>query len=254
MRGTVARKARIFVTGAIPFVGVVVLWQLAAADSGPRAIFLPPPLRVIHELRDLFVYQGFARDVAISIYRVTAGFLLAACIAVPLGLVAGTSRLGDLLIQPINDFTRYLPVPSLIPLFILWTGIGDVEKVLVIFVGTVFQVIPLVADTARGVPREFVDLALTNGASRWQVLRRIVWPWCFPQVYDHLRVALGWAWSYLVIAELVAAVSGIGHVIIQAQRFIQTARVMAGIGTIGVVGLLFDQLFRLPRRRLFPWT
>lgn len=250
----IVTRTRRIVTAALPFVAIVLLWQLASAETGPRAIFLPTPLRVLRELRDLFFDQGFARDIAISIYRVSVGFLLAAVVAVPFGLLAGTSRLADLLIQPINDFTRYLPVPSLIPLFILWVGIGDSEKIVVIFVGTVFQVIPLVADTARSVPREFVDLALVSGASRWDVLRRIVWPWSAPAVYDELRVALGWAWSYLVIAELVAAESGIGHVIIQAQRFIQTGRVMAGIVTIGLVGLLFDQLFRLPRQRLFPWT
>jgi NitT/TauT family transport system permease protein len=250
----IVTRTRKIVTAALPFVVIVLLWQFASAETGPRAIFLPTPFRVLRELRDLFFDQGFVRDIAISIYRVSVGFLLAAIVAVPFGLLAGTSRLADLLIQPINDFTRYLPVPSLIPLFILWVGIGDPEKIVVIFVGTVFQVIPLVADTARSVPREFVDLALVSGAGKWSVLRGIVWPWSAPAVYDELRVALGWAWSYLVIAELVAAESGIGHVIIQAQRFIQTGRVMAGIVTIGLVGLMFDQLFRLPRRRLFPWT
>ena len=82
----------------------------------------------------------------------------------------------------------------------------------------------------------------------------MVLPWCGPAIYDHCRVALGWAWSYLIVAELVAADLGIGHVIIQAQRFIQTGDVIAGILVIGLIGLIFDQLIRLPRSRIFPWA
>jgi len=127
------------------------------------------------------------------------------------------------------------------------------EKIVVIFLGTVFQVIPLVADTAKNIPRNLIDLGYTCGASRRQVLTKVILPWCAPTIYDHLRVALGWAWSYLVVAELVAASSGIGHVIIQSQRFIQTSRVMAGIIVIGIIGLFFDLCFKLPKRRIFPW-
>ncbi len=145
-------------------------------------------------------------------------------------------------------------MPSLVPLCILWVGIGDLNKILVIFIGTVFQVIPLVADTARNVPGSLVDSARVHGASQLQILRRVIVPWCAPTIYDHCRVALGWAWSYLVVAEIVATTSGIGRVIIQAQRFIQTPRVMAGILVIGVLGLIFDQTAKAIKPRLFPWT
>jgi NitT/TauT family transport system permease protein len=125
---------------------------------------------------------------------------------------------------------------------------------LVIFLGTVFQLVPLVADTARGVPESLIDMTRIFGASRLRVVTKAVIPWCMPTVYDHCRVGLGWAWSYLIVAELVATTSGIGRVIIQAQRFIQTPRVIAGIIVIGLLGLLFDQTFRVARRRVFPWA
>jgi NitT/TauT family transport system permease protein len=239
--------------GALPFCVVLICWQLLGADTGPRSVFLPTPTSVIRALWELFTTQSFLVDIGASIYRVTAGFLLAAVVSVPLGLLAGSVRFLDRLIQPINDFTRYLPVPSLIPLTILWVGIGDAEKILIIFLGTVFQVIPLVADAAANVPSNLIDLGRTSGASKSKILTKVVVPWCLPTIYDQLRVALGWAWGYLVIAELVAATSGIGHVIIQAQRYIQTSRVMAGIVSIGMIGLFFDLCFKFPKKRIFPW-
>jgi len=238
---------------SLPFAVILIAWQLFSTDTGPRSIFLPPPFAVVQATWDLFANQSFLDDVWASIYRVSAGFLWAAVVAVPLGLLAGSIKAVDLLIQPFNDFVRYLPVAAFIPLCILWTGIGDMEKIVVIFLGTVFQVIPLVADTAKNIPRNLIDLGYTCGASRRQVLTKVILPWCAPTIYDHLRVALGWAWSYLVVAELVAASSGIGHVIIQSQRFIQTSRVMAGIIVIGIIGLFFDLCFKLPKRRIFPW-
>jgi NitT/TauT family transport system permease protein len=241
------------VLAAIPFLFVLTCWQLFSAESGPRSIFLPPPLSVAKALAELVSSQRFLSDVGASIYRVSAGFILSAVVAVPLGLWAGFSPVVDRLVQPINDFTRYLPVAALIPLLILWSGIGDAQKILVIFIGTVFQLIPLVADSAANVPRNLIDLAYTSGASRRHIVSKVILPWCAPTIYDHLRVALGWAWSYLVVAELVAASTGIGHVIIQAQRFIQTPRVMAGILVIGLLGLAFDLCFKLPKKRIFPW-
>jgi len=247
------RKLTAVLTAGVPFLLVIIIWQAFSAESGPRSVFLPPPIAVIRSLWELFRQESFIVDIGASVYRVTAGFLLAAFVAVPLGLLAGSIRFIDRLVQPINDFTRYLPVPAFIPLCILWVGIGDAEKILIIFIGTVFQVIPLVADTAANVPRNLIDLGYTSGASRRQTLTKVIFPWCAPTIYDHLRVALGWAWGYLVIAELVAAVSGIGHVIIQAQRYIQTSRVMAGILMIGLIGLFFDLCFKLPKKRIFRW-
>ncbi|WP_437680175.1 ABC transporter permease [Sorangium sp. So ce131] len=229
------------------------VWTLLSRSMESAAVFLPSPLDVLSAGAALFRERDFLSDILASVYRVTVGFAAAAAVAIPVGLLAGTMKPVDALVQPFNDFLRYLPVASLIPLSILWVGIGDAQKIGIIFVGTVFQLVPLVADTAARVPKHLVELGYTMGASSRHVLLRVVLPWCLPTLYDHCRVALGWAWSYLVVAELVAATSGLGHVIIQSQRFIQTGNVMASILVIGLLGLLFDQLFKLPRRRLFPW-
>jgi len=198
--------------------------------------------------------SSFYSDIGWSIYRVTVAFFLSAIVAIPIGILSGRFRGIALFIHPLNNFMRYLPVASLIPLCILWVGIGDLNKILVIFLGTVFQLVPLVADTSSGIPESLIDLSRIQGASRTQVVLKVVVPWCSPTIYDHCRIALGWAWSYLIVAELVATTSGIGRVIIQAQRFIQTPRVIAGIIVIGLLGLSFDQIFKHCRSRIFSWT
>lgn len=253
-RSMYGARAKTLGAAALPFIVVLALWQFFGSAEGPRSIFLPPPTRVLAALIELFSEQDFYADIGWSVYRVTVAFLASVLIAVPIGLLAGRFRPVAAFVHPINDFTRYLPVPSLVPLCILWVGIGDLNKILVIFIGTVFQVLPLVADTVGSVPESLIDVSRVHGASRLKVLTRVVVPWCAPMIYDHCRVALGWAWSYLVVAELVATTSGIGRVIIQAQRFLQTSRVMAGILVIGLLGLGFDQLMKGLRPRLFPWV
>ncbi|HEY5720824.1 MAG TPA: ABC transporter permease [Allosphingosinicella sp.] len=239
---------------ALSFALFILVWFVAGRLTPQADVFLPAPDKVAAALRDLFVEQDFANDVVQSIYRVMLGFALAMVVGYPLGIAIGVSKAWEGWVQPLNEFARYLPVAALIPLVIVWAGIGDLQKILIIFLGTVFQIVPMVSDTAKRVPNTLLELGQMMGFSRWRRVIKIVIPATAPEVYDHARIALGWAWSYLIVAELVAANTGIGHVIIQAQRFIQTADVMAGIITIGVIGLAFDTIFRMPKRAFFPWT
>ena len=135
--------------------------------------------------------------------------------------------------QSLVDFIRYLPVPALVPLTIIWLGIGESSKIALLWIGTFFQLVLLVADDARRVPREYIEIGLTTGAKPRQILRDIVLPAMLPSMVDNLRITLGWCWTYLIIAEIVAADSGIGYVIMSARRYVKTDEVMAGILTIG---------------------
>lgn len=235
------------------FVVFAIAWIVLSNTLQSAAIFLPTPWAVAESGLDLFRLHAFHKDILASVWRVSFGFVAAVFVALPVGVFAGTYKPFDAIVQPFNDFVRYMPVAAFVPLTILWVGVGDIQKITIIFLGTVFQLVPLVTDTVRTIPRHLVDLAYTMGCCPRKVILRVVVPWAAPVVYDHCRVALGWGWSYLVVAELVAATSGIGHVIIQSQRFIQTDNVMAGILAIGIIGLVSDQLFRLPKRRFFPW-
>ena len=237
----------------ISFSTFIGIWFILSITMQSAETFLPSPYKVLLSTVDLFYNHEFHKDILASIWRVTAGFTLALLIGVPAGILIGTTRHVEALIQPLNDFFRYLPVAALIPLTILWCGIDDEQKILIIFIGTVFQLIPLVADSVARTPKNMIELGYTMGYRKWQVVIRVVTPWCAPQIYDHARVSLGLAWSYLIVAELVAAKQGIGHVIIQAQRMIQVDYVMSGILIIGIIGVFFDYMFRLPKSRLFPW-
>lgn len=246
-------RARYLALSGGAFGAGLATWIVLSHTIASAHIFLPGPWAVVESLKELFAH-GFWRDVWASLWRVSLGFAAAVLVSVPVGLLAGCFKSVEALTEPLNDFLRYLPVAAFIPLSILWVGISDVQKALIIFLGTVFQLVPLVADTVARTPRQLVELGYTLGFGRRAAVMRVALPWCAPTVYDHCRVALGWAWSYLVVAELVAANRGIGHVIIQAQRFIRTADVIAGILVIGAIGLFLDQLIRLPRKWFFPWA
>jgi NitT/TauT family transport system permease protein len=189
-----------------------------------------------------------------SSYRVLAGFLLAAVIGVPLGLLMGTFKTVEALVEPLVGFIRYMPASAFIPLFILWLGIGDVEKIGIIFVGSFFQLILMTAVVASSVPKEMLETAYTLGAGRLQVIRRVLLPASLPGIMDTLRIIVGWAWTYIIVAELVAAESGIGYMILNAQRMLQTGSIIFGILSIGMLGIMTDYAFKWLHRWLFPWA
>ena len=233
------------------FVGLVVLWQLIAVFELMPARFLPGPLAVLEALGRMLWQNDFLSDIGISIARVWAAFLLSMIMAVPLGIWMSSYRLVGALTEPVIDFIRYLPVPALVPLLLIWFGIGEESKIAVLWMGTFFQLVLLIADDAKRVPWEYVEIGYTLGAKPRQIIRDIILPSMGPSMVDNLRITLGWCWTYLIVAEIVAANSGIGHAIWSMRRFVKTPEVMAGILTVGVIGLLTDQLIRYAHRRYF---
>jgi NitT/TauT family transport system permease protein len=135
----------------------------------------------------------------------------------------------------------------------LWVGIDEGSKVAIIFIGTFFQMVLMVAEDVRRVPAAQIEAAQTMGATRMEIIQLVLLPSSKPALVDTLRITMGWAWTYLVVAELVAANSGLGYAILKAQRFLQTDKIFAGIILIGLIGLVIDQLFRLLHRKAFPW-
>ncbi len=173
------------------------------------------------------------RNTWASLLVINVGFLLSSLVAVPLGILMGSFRVVAAALEPIVNFTRYLPVTSMIPLLILWIGIGFQEKVAVIFIGTFFQQIVMVSDVSARVPSELFNASYTLGASKWQVVTRVLLPATMPGVMDTLRVTMGWAWTYLVVAELVASSSGLGYMSMQAMRGLHADYIFVGILVIG---------------------
>lgn len=251
-RGQTSHAVDLYV-GVASFLGLIALWWGAAALRIVPPQYLPSPGAVVSALYTLFVEYGFAWDIGVSISRVWAAFLISAAMAIPLGIMMSSFRIVNGISEPVIDFIRYLPVPALVPLTIIWLGIGETSKVTLLWMGTFFQLVLLIADDAKRVPREYIEIGLTVGARSREVLRHIVLPAMLPSMVDNLRITLGWCWTYLIIAEIVAADSGIGYVIWSARRYVKTPEVMAGILTIGVIGLATDQLIRYAHRRYFAY-
>ena len=237
--------------GVIAAALVVAAWEGAARSGMIAPQFLPSPSRVLTALWTMLTQQNLIWHVAVSTARVWVAFLLAAAMAIPIGIVMSSYRIVGAALEPMIDFIRYLPVPALVPLSIIWFGVGEETKVFLLWLGTFFQLVLLVADDMRRVPQEFVEVARTVGANSRQVMTDVALRSMGPTLIDNLRITLGWCWTYLIIAEIVAADSGIGYVIWTARRFVKTPEVMAGVVVIGLIGLVTDQLLRLAHRRLF---
>ena len=241
---------------ALALIGLVLpllLWALVAGREGNDPVFLPGPLAVLTRAVAWWTEDDLLTDVGISIWRVVAGWGLSAAFALPLGLLIGSYRAVQALLEPLTDFIRYMPAVAFIPLVMLWFGIDESSKIAVIFIGTFFQMVLMVAEDVKRVPMSQIEAAQTMGATRGELLQQVILPSAKPALLDTLRITMGWAWTYLVVAELVAANSGLGYSILKAQRFLQTDKIFAGILIIGVIGLAMDQGFRALHRRAFPW-
>lgn len=230
----------------------LLLWVIGSSGEGEH-VLLPGPAKVLARIGLWFHEDDLLGDCLISIVRVVAGWALSAVIAVPLGLFIGTWRVVQALLEPLTDFIRYMPAVAFVPLVMLWVGIDEGAKVAIIFIGTFFQMILMVAEDVRRVPLAQIEAAQTMGATRAEIVEKVIFPSAKPALLDTLRVTMGFAWTYLVVAELVAAQSGLGFAILKAQRFLQTDKIFAGILLIGVIGLVIDQLLRAAHRWAFPY-
>jgi len=235
------------------FLLLLAAWTLVSSTGWVSDFFLPHPLQVLARTWEMYAGGGFLWDISVSIYRVLVGFCLAAVIAVPLGLLMGSMQFFRSLIEPCLAFTRYMPATAFIPLLVLWLGIDDTQKFSVIFVGTFFTLALMVMVSTLAVPIAFIEAAIMLGAKRRQLIFTVILPAAKPAIFNDLRIVLGWAWTYIVIAEIVAASSGIGHVILGASRYMDTATIFVGILSIGLIGLITDLLFNAAGRRLFPY-
>lgn len=235
------------------FVLFVALWAWATFGGYVSKTFLANPLTMLQEGIELLVKHGFLFDIGMTIWRVIGGFVLAAIIAVPLGVLMGAYKPIEAFLEPFVSFARYLPASAFIPLLILWAGIGELQKLLVIFIGAVFQIILMIAVNVGNTRRDLVEAAYTLGAGDSGIIRRVLLPSSAPEIAEILRLVLGWAWTYVIVAELIGSSSGIGHMITDSQALLNTGQIIFGIIVIGLIGLVSDFLFKAFNAWLFPW-
>jgi len=239
---------------ALVGLAILALWCVLSYGQLVRSDFLPTPDEVVLAGINGISDGSLLINTWVSVGEIMSGFIIASILSVPLGILMGSFKIVEAAIEPVTNFVRYLPVSALIPLLILWVGIDIEEKVAVIFIGTFFQQLILIADVSRGVSHDLLDVSYTLGADRRTVVTRVLIPATMPGVMDTLRVTLGWAWTYLVVAELVAANKGLGYFILNSMRGLFTDQIFLGIMVIGLLGLIADQIFKLARNWLLPWA
>jgi len=236
------------------FVLLFAIWLLLTFTGAVPPLFLPTPGEVVDRLLTLAADGTLWNDILVSVGRIAVGFILATALAIPLGILIGTYSFWEAAVEPMVDFVRYMPVVGFIPLTIIWIGIDDSQKWAIIFIGTFFQEVLLVMDNVKRVPRDLVDIGYTLGERDRGILSRIILPSAAPGIWDTLRISLGWAWTWIVLAELVAAGSGLGYRITTAQRYFQTETIIGYLIVLGILGLVTDQTMKLVGRRVFPWA
>lgn len=233
------------------------LWVAATHGGWIRPLFLPAPEAVLAAL-------GQAWDGAIdgaplglhvrdSLLRVLGAFTLAVLLGIPAGLAMGTSRIARGILDPLIEFYRPLPPLAYLPLMIIWFGIGEVSKVLLILLACFAPVALATRAGVRAASADQINAARALGASRWQVLRYVVFPAALPDILIGLRIGMGVGWTTLVAAEMVAAQAGLGQLVLNASNFLRTDVVVMGILLIGLFAALFEFGLRRLERALVPW-
>ena len=233
------------------------LWFLITNAGWIKPLFLPSPQAVWEQF--VLYASGQANDkplwqhLAASLLRVLLAFALACVTAIPLGIAMGTSRVARGILDPPLEFYRPLPPLSYLPLIIIWFGIDELPKVLLIYLSC-FAPLALAARAGtKTAAQEQIHAAASMGASRWQVIRHVILPAALPEILVGMRIAIGFGWTTLVAAEMVAASLGLGQLVLNASNFLRTDIVMMGIIVIGLVAYGFDLLMRCMERRLVPW-
>jgi sulfonate transport system permease protein len=234
-------------------IGILVIWQLASSTGVLPADKLAGPVSILHTGYGLVRDGTLQQALVISVQRVAIGFIVGAAIGIALGVIAGLSRWGDNLLDPPLQMLRTLPFLGLVPLLILWFGIGELPKIVLVAFGSVF---PLYLNTYAGihaVDRRLLEAATSLRLTRWERVRHVVLPGALPQVLVGLRYGLGVAWLSLIVAEQVNADSGLGHMIMDARDFLRTDVIVVGLLVYAILGLLTDALVRLVERWALAW-
>lgn len=237
---------------AIPAL-ILLVWWLVTELGIVKPLFLPSPVKVLLEGWRQVNEGILIADASVSFYRISVGWLAATVVAVPIGILMGNFRIVEGSLEPLISTLRYMPVVALIPLSILWAGIGDLQKILILFLATFFQQTLMIMDNVKNVDMNLIRAGQTLGFSSSEILRRIILPASLPGIWDTFRITIGWTWTYLVVAELVAASDGLGRRIMDAQRYLATDTILFGTLFIGLLGLLTDYAFKKSGFSLFRW-
>jgi len=243
-------RIRIFRLCLLP-AALLALWWAGSAAGWWNSYILPSPVQVWDALADMARSGELAEDLWASVRRVLTGFSWSFCLAFVLGVISARSKHGDYY-SHIVEFLRHVPPLSLIPMLILWFGIGERSKTVLIVLASFFPVYLSVYKGFHSADRKLVEVGRTMGFTGWQLFSRIELPCAVPDVLSGLRIGLGYSWRAIIGAEMIAAASGLGYLILDAQQMSRSDRVLAGVFVIGTVGWLSDWLLGRLTGRIAP--
>ena len=246
-------KATALALGFVMPALVLAAWCVASYGGLAPADFLPSPTEVIRGTLQLFLQYDLFEAILVSTRRIALAFLLASAVALPLGILMGAFAPVNRLFEPIVSPLRYMPISAFIPLLILWFGIYEKQKIAFLFLGVFVYLLPVVVTAIRAVPEEYVQTALTLGASRGQVIRTVLLPAAAPEIFDSFRVMNAISWTYVILAEAVNPEHGLGYMVELARTHQKASWSFAGLLVIGGIGLLTDFLITTVSRLLFRW-
>ena len=244
-----ARKLGLF--GVALFLG---LWCVLSYTGIVPDVILPSPTDVVKAFPVLHFEEALVRSAGASFYRVMMGFLLSAAVAIPLGLLMGTYPPLKHFFAPILDPLRFLPISALVPLFIVWFGIDEMQKVVFLFVGIVVYLLPLVVEAVENVDDVYLQTATTLGATKGQLIRHVLIPGSLPAIGEALRVMNGIGWTYVILAEVINARYGLGYLITAAGKRSNVDQIFALVAVILVIGVVTDWMIRMINKALFAWN
>jgi NitT/TauT family transport system permease protein len=232
----------------------LLLWWLVTTFGQVDPKFLPSPTQVLTAFGRLWGTGELLQDTVASVWRVGVGFLGAALLSIPVGVLMGSFASIRALLEPLFGLVRYMPAPAFIPLLILYLGIGEEPKVTLIFIGVFFFNSLMVMDTVKFVPKDLIESAYMLGGNRIAALLQVIFPYVLPGIIDACRINLAAAWQLVIVSELIAATEGLGRRISVAGRFLRTDEIFVGLIVIGVIGLMFDLLFQYLLRVSCNWA
>jgi taurine transport system permease protein len=250
-------EGRSIAISVVTMAALFALWWVASHLRWLPPLFLPTPETVFTRLYESAMGQltdaPLATHFGWSMFRVFSAFIAACVTAIPIGIAMGVSRIARGVFDPPIEFYRPLPPLAYLPLIVIWFGIDEFSKVLLIYLACFAPLALSARAGVRSVSQEQLHAAYSMGASRWQVILHVIVPAALPDILTAMRIAIGFGWTTLVAAEMVAATHGLGQMVLNASNFLRTDIVMMGIIVIGAVAYLFDLLMRYAERVLVPW-
>jgi len=239
--------------GLLFFLGLLIVWELVAQARLINPLVVPPLSRILGVFSDLVWSGQIPLQVASSMKRAAAGYIMAAVVFIPLGILMGLSQSVYRLFEVIVEMLRPVPPPVMIPVAMLFFGLEDEMKIFVIFFSCAWPILLNTLDGTRNVDRVLLNTARTFGLSRWKIIWNIILPAASPQIVTGLKVSLPITLILVVISEMVGSTDGIGYFILDSQRRFRVAQMYAGMLTLAILGYAFNQFFNVLYRLLMPW-